>query len=305
MIPVMPNRSYLARSALLPALVLLAATPIAAQEAVAPSLFEPLAAFASRDISESSGVAVSRRHPGVLWTHNDSGSDPILFAVDLAGNELGRFVVTGARSEDWEDIALGPCPEGDSSCLFIGDTGDNEQRRDHVSIYVVPEPDSIGGTRAVAARRIRVRYPDGPQDVEALAVTSAGDLLLITRGRHGPIRTYHIPRDELSGRSTQAARWMDLRIEPQLMVGRLVTGAAVSTDGSTLAVRTYTELYFFDLTDQPGTPRRIGSCWLGLKEPQGEAVDFLDDSTLVFTSEAARGRRGGISRVRCPVFPVR
>ncbi|KPK07051.1 MAG: hypothetical protein AMS20_03460, partial [Gemmatimonas sp. SG8_28] len=80
---------------------------------------------------------------------------------------------------------------------------------------------------------------------------------------------------------------------------------AVSTDGSTLAVRTYTELYFFDLTDQPGTPRRIGSCWLGLKEPQGEAVDFLDDSTLVFTSEAARGRRGGISRVRCPVFPVR
>jgi hypothetical protein len=98
---------------------------------------------------------------------------------------------------------------------------------------------------------------------------------------------------------------MDLRIEPQLMVGRLVTGAAVSTDGSTLAVRTYTELYFFDLTDQPGTPRRIGSCWLGLKEPQGEAVDFLDDSTLVFTSEAARGRRGGISRVRCPVFPVR
>jgi hypothetical protein len=305
MIRVMLYRSCLNSSALLTTLVLLATSPSAAQEAVAPSLFEPLAAFASRDISESSGVAVSRRHPGLLWTHNDSGSDPVLFAVDLAGNELGRFTVTGARSEDWEDIALGPCPEGDSSCLFIGDTGDNDQRRNHVSIYVLPEPDSVGGTRAVAARRIRVRYPEGPQDVEALAVTPSGDLLLITRGRHGPIRTYRIPHDELSDRSIQAARWVDLGIEPQLMVGRLVTGAAVSTDGSTLAVRTYTELYFFDLTGQPGTPRRIGSCWLGLKEPQGEAVDFLDDSTLVFTSEAARGRRGGISRVRCPVYPVR
>jgi hypothetical protein len=89
------------------------------------------------------------------------------------------------------------------------------------------------------------------------------------------------------------------------MVGRLVTGSAISADGSTLAVRTYTELYFFRLTDGPERIELIGSCWLGLKEPQGEAVDFLDDSTLVFTSEAARGRRGGISRVRCPVYPGR
>jgi hypothetical protein len=305
MIPVMLYICSLRLRALLSTLALLSASTITAQEAVAPSVFEPLAAFASRDISESSGVAVSRRHPGLLWTHNDSGSDPILFAVDLGGHELGRFIVSGAKAVDWEDIALGRCPQGNSSCLFIGDTGDNDQRRNHASIYVLPEPDTVGGTRTVAARRIRVSYPDGPQDVEALAVTSAGDILLITRGRHGPIRTYRIARDKLSGDGAQAVHWVDLSIEPQLIVGRLVTGAAVSIDGSTLAVRTYTELYFFDLTDQPGTVRRMGSCWLGLKEPQGEAVDFLDDSTLVFTSEAARGRRGGISRVRCPVYPMR
>ena len=36
----------------------------------------------SRDIPESSGLALSRRTPGLLWTHNDSGNEPFIFAVD-------------------------------------------------------------------------------------------------------------------------------------------------------------------------------------------------------------------------------
>jgi hypothetical protein len=40
-------------------------------------------------------------------------------------------------------------------------------------------------------------------------------------------------------------------------------------------------------------------CWLGTREPQGEAVDFLDDDTLVLTSESFLGRHGTIHRVRC------
>jgi hypothetical protein len=35
-------------------------------------------------------------------------------------------------------------------------------------------------------------------------------------------------------------------------------------------------------------------------EVQGEAIDFLDDSTFVLTSEADRRGRGSIHTVRCP-----
>jgi hypothetical protein len=38
---------------------------------------------------------------------------------------------------------------------------------------------------------------------------------------------------------------------------------------------------------------------LGLVEPQGEGVDFLDDERMVLTSERARGSPGGITLVRC------
>jgi len=41
------------------------------------------ATFQSPRLIESSGVAVSHTYPGVLWTHNDSGDGPYLYATDL------------------------------------------------------------------------------------------------------------------------------------------------------------------------------------------------------------------------------
>jgi len=45
--------------------------------------------FRSPRVRESSGVAASRAHAGVLWTHNDSGDDAYVYATDLAGADRG------------------------------------------------------------------------------------------------------------------------------------------------------------------------------------------------------------------------
>jgi hypothetical protein len=251
-------------------------------------------------ITESSGVAVSRQHPGILWTHNDSGDGPFLYAVTMDGTLLARFEVRNAAAVDWEDVALGPCPRSDDPCLYVGDTGDNLQQRRSVHIYVVPEPRTLStdapGDRILEARDIRLRYEDGRHDVEALAITSKGDLLLATKGRTGPITLYRVMRDDLEAHSLRLAPWLTLDAAHQRAVGRQVTGAAVSPDGRHLVIRTYAEILFFALDRDGATP--LGGCWLGGWE-QGEAVDFLDDSTLVLTSESAFGRHGRISKVRC------
>jgi hypothetical protein len=70
----------------------------------------------------ASGLTVSGRVPGRLWTHNDSG-EPVLFALDPRGSVTGRVRLTGAAVEDWEAIAAGPC--GADSCLYMADIGDN------------------------------------------------------------------------------------------------------------------------------------------------------------------------------------
>ena len=94
-------------------------------------------------VSESSGVGVSRAFPGILWTHNDSGHPPDLFAITFAGQLVAHFQLPGAEMVDWEDLALAPCPatlSQNQTCIYIADTGDNFQHRRKVQLYVLPEP---------------------------------------------------------------------------------------------------------------------------------------------------------------------
>jgi hypothetical protein len=271
---------------------------------VEPAVFEYTGAFVAPNLTESSGVAVSRQHQGVLWTHNDSKDGPYLYATNLAGEDLGGYHIAGADAVDWEDLALGPCPWSDGRCLYIADTGDNLMRRRDAAIYILTEPavPPTPGRRPmeeVGATRLALRWENGPRDVEAMAVRPRGEILLITKGRSGYVGVYRVPREAAQGDSAVARLTDTLDILPQRNLGRLATGAALSPNGERLVVRTYTELYFYrfeaDAIVPDGRP-----CWLGTREPQGEAVDFLDEETLVITSEAKFGLQGTLARVRCP-----
>lgn len=282
----------------------LAGIPLAAQNRT-PTLLERTGQFAAEPISESSGVAVSRQHAGVLWTHNDSGHGPHLYAVDITGQILATFEVAGAESVDWEDIAVGQCPRAPHrDCLYIGDIGDNRGVRERVVIYVIPEPDPAAGspdsmTPTARAGALAIRYTTGPDDAEALIVTPEGDAVIVTKGRSGRVLRFVLSREAFFEDSVTIAPRDILPIRPMAVLGRLVTGASVSPSGRRVVVRTYTELYFY--RREPGEIwRQDGrACWLGPAEPQGEAVDFLDEETVVLTSEAGMGGTGPIHRVRC------
>ena len=68
----------------------------------------PLGTVPINGLKEASGIAASRRNPGVLWTHND-GSSGAVYAVAMNGAHLATFYVNVAVS-DTEDIAVGPGP---------------------------------------------------------------------------------------------------------------------------------------------------------------------------------------------------
>ena len=290
------------------------------------------ARFESRRLRESSGVAVSRAHPGVLWTHNDSGDGPYLYATDLEGRDRGWLLVSGARALDWEDMALGPCPvpfllrpvstgaQGrTSTCVYIADAGDNLEGRSWVTVYAVPEPrppeapgDTLRVTSAPAV--LRLRYPDGAHDVEAIYVSPRDTALyLVSKGstRGSAIRLYRVDRTHWrrpGGRTpgtdevAVASRVQTLDIRPNPEAGRVVTGAAIRPDGRVVALRTYNEIFLF----YPGvggrlSPARGRPCNIAGLESGGEAIDFLGDSTFVLTSEAAGRHPGTIHTVVCPL----
>lgn len=258
-------------------------------------------------LRESSGVAASRVHPGVLWTHNDSGDDADLYAVDFSGNVLAEYEVDDARARDWEDIALGPCPGVGGDCLYIADTGDNQLRRARYRIYVVREPSVDSGAGAADVDipllgRTIFEYPGRvARDAEALAVAPDGEVLIVTKGRAGFVQLFSLGQLDFADEDARpTARLVTtLPIEPWWGIGRVVTGAAMSADGTRLAVRTYSEIFFFARAADGSLTPAGDACFVADLADGGEAVDFLGDSALVLTSERHHGHPGAIDVITC------
>ena len=291
---------------------LVAVHAAAAQSPVTLQLVDTADLLAPRLI-ESSGVTPSTRRSGVLWTHNDSGDEPRLYATDSAGDDLGSILVAGARNVDWEDLGAGPCGDLAGRCLYPADIGDNRRARRQIVLYRLVEPEPPRGPadtlRSVPLESATtLRYPDHPHDAEAVVVDPAGRVLVITKEIFGRPGVYRVPprgRPQRPGEVDTLLFVGRLELAPSLARLRVVTGAAVSPDGATLAVRTYSTLHFFrlrgDSLPAPLTPE--GGLSIPFVEPQGEGVAFITPDLLVLTSERGNGSRGTVARIRVSGLP--
>jgi hypothetical protein len=296
------------------ALLLLAAMPSSAQRTtptwtpVPPQAARRTGVTSDAHLREASGAAPSKANPGIIWTVQDSDNPPDLIAMDTLGSFRGLVHVPGARNVDWEDVAVGPCR--DRTCVYIADTGDNDERRTEVQIYRFVEPElPPSGSATVPppmiAREVEtlhVRYPDGAHDVEAMGVTPTGTILLVTKGRSGGIRAFRLARTQWNAEGQVSAELLDsLPLVASAATGNLVTGLAVAPDGREVMLRTYRDLFPFEL-DRSGhlqpNPSRRACDILGL-EPQGEGVGYLDSSRLVLTSERGLFPAGSVWIVEC------
>jgi len=278
---------------------------------------------ARRELTENSGTTLSPAQPGVLFAINDSGNDPLLFALDTTGAERGVWRIAGARNSDWEAVSVGPCgaratdttastrTEPDA-CVYIGDVGDNEATYRTRIIYRVPEPTAqqAGFVGDLRADRLRFRYSDHPHDVEAMYVAPNGDVYLITKrrlvspaNRLRPALVFRLAADAW-GRDTAVAELVDsLSIVPGSAPDRQVTDASLSPAGHWLAVRTYTQVYVFATDSATGRVRGAISpsvCNIAsLGRWQGEGITWFGRSgKLLLTSE---GRRSPMFAIDCPM----
>lgn len=248
-----------------------------------------------REVPEASGLAVSRRQPGLLWTHNDSGHDTELFAVDSSGVVQGR-VRLPVRTRDWEDVSSGSCPSGD--CLFIADIGDNDLARKNVQVFRIPEP-RPDARQTPRPDTFTLTYPDGPHDAEALFVAESR-VFIVAKDRDG----------ELYGSVEPLGTEGKVRLQRIGKLGlEVVTDAETSRDGQSVVVRTPTAAIVYrtaDLVRGGSVPSGVQIPIDGLQEPQGEGV-ALDGDVLYLASEGRPWSRAGrLLSLRCslPSLPA-
>jgi len=187
-------------------------------------------------ITESSGLVLSIGHLGLAYTINDSGNDPIIYAIQVStGKVVGTTRVSGGPLLDTEALSI-----DSTGRLWIADTGDNDRVRNDVSLYSLPEPGE--GDHAATARRYPVTYADGPQNVEALLVNPKTDKkYLVSKERSGG-RVYPLP-DSLKTGDANTVTPMDSKVP------LLVTDGAFTPDGRHAVLRTYVGIHVFDARD--------------------------------------------------------
>jgi hypothetical protein len=238
-------------------------------------------------LREISGINAGVRNPGIHWVHNDSGDMARVFAIDGNGVTKRAYTLSGASANDWEDIGVGAGPEPGVSYIYVADIGDNGTSRAEVSVYRVAEPAVTAGQAVTLSGvdRLRLKYPDGAKDAEALIVDpETGELLIIQKkGAGGTVGVYHAPGNLAGGSTTTMTKVANLALAAGST--NAVTSAAVSPDGRQIAVRTYGRVLLWG--------RGTGTIWEALAatpcpgpqppESQGEAIGFHPDGRAYVT----------------------
>lgn len=259
--------------------------------------------FEDGNISEASGIAASRRSGDVLWVHNDSGSKARLYAVDTSGRSRGRIRLEKADNDDWEDLASGLL-DGEA-VLIVGDIGDNDARRKHVTLYVVADPDLDDDDKPELRplRRIRFRYPDGPRDAEALAFDSARDRALILTKRDVPPRLYAVPLTEGEDETIEAQALGAVTTLPRpsrqdVEIARTLdswhwqpTAMDIAPDGSAIVILTYSAVYYYQRQGDEDWTQTLARRPLALDTRRirdAEAIAFGSDTRTLFMTVEKR-----------------
>ena len=273
-------------------LLLLPFLPVMAQEdgkASFSPLFNPeFKAELPKEVNETSGLFF---HNGRLWTHNDSGGKPIMFALDTTTFEVvQRITLANVKNKDWEDV----CTDGET--VFVGDFGNNKCHRKDLKIFTFPLsaiPEE--GDATVKVDSLNFNFADQTNfekrkhehdfDCEAMFATE-DYLYLFSKGwASGTTRMYRLPKT--SGQHVaEVVNGFDSQ--------GLITGADYDRENHILVVVGYVKsiwkpfMYIIFDFDEAGVKlanRRFEMPqWVGA---QTEGICFFDDGRCYVTSETS------------------
>jgi hypothetical protein len=177
-----------------------------------------------RILRENSGLIYFRKR---LWTINDSGGDPVIYAFSPASGKVLQIIEIGnAQNMDWEEIAQ------DSKHIYVGDVGNNYGRRDRGVIYKVPKNSiPLTANASVEASRIIFSYEDretgldirqgSSHDCEAFFICNDSIWLFTKDWQQQASSLYKMP--VVPGRYRVSASAL-------FQSGGLITGADISDD---------------------------------------------------------------------------
>jgi hypothetical protein len=248
----------------------------------------------SSTINEASGIVASRISEGVLWTHNDSGGEPEIYAISNEGYILATFRINGIQhpasknsniiNRDWEDIAIGPGPKDETDYLYVGEIGDNNAIYGTYFIYRVEEPfvevdqDSSHITNN-NVETIAYKYEDGARDAETMFVDpNSGDIYIVSK-REDSVGVYLL---EYPHSTTEV---MTARKVATLPFSSAVAGD-ISPEGDEIIIKNYVQIFYWSVVEDESIASALQRQPVILPytpEPQGEGLCWDPENLGYYT----------------------
>jgi hypothetical protein len=226
---------------------------------------------------ESSGI-IPADTAGNFWIHQDSGGDNQIYLVGSKGEYISSLEIPNSSNIDWEDIA-----KDDKGNLYVGDFGNNQQKRKNLRIYKVnplnQQVDTISFSYKDQQEFPPTKKKNRNFDCEAF-FWHQGQLHLFSKNRGKKlVKYYKLP--DLQGK---------YEIEPveEFFLNGMITAADISPDGNSMALLTYGKIYFFDLKPNQPVFANPYKCIDFFRAGQAEALAFVNNNELIITNEQGK-----------------
>ena len=221
-------------------------------------------------IGENSGL-VKAWQDGYYWTHNDSGGSPELYMINAAGLMFDTLRVPNSVNIDWEDLA-----KDKKGNIYIGDFGDNSNRRNDLTIY----KRGYSGTEKITFEYADKTPADSSNlvfDCEAFFWNNDSLYLFTKSWNKGQKLTKLYVLPDKPGH---------YKVSPidQSFLKTQVTGADISPDGSKFALITYGKIMIYNIRNGQINFKSPSKC-IKIGKNQTEAIVFENDHRLVFSNE--------------------
>ena len=233
--------------------------------------WQPVGHYAHPPIRESSGIVASRQFEGVYWTLNDSGNPATLYATKRNGELIQEIALHGSLNVDWEALGI-----DEKNQLWIGEIGNNSRLRFDLKVVVIAEPNPFTETAAEVIASYPYRYPNENVDAEGLFVIEGIPYIVSKEPTRAVLYRFPTLQPDTKQVLERVGEFAD---------AKLVTGAAISEDGSRLALCSYHLLWVYDMMTGDLAHSIRTTPWHLTHGFAGEAVCF-DNYDLVLTNEA-------------------
>lgn len=250
-----------------------------------------------KDLKEVSGTEIVPKSD-LIWMINDGGNKPELYGLDEKG-KIQKEIYIKAKNHDWEDLT-----SDEKGTIYIGDFGNNLNRRKNLSIIIV-EHNELDEKNA-EVDEIEFEYPNQhkfpPKKKNRFFDTESffyfkGSLYLFTKSRvkykYGKTTLYKIPAKE--GKYTaeivgEYENCNDLEC--------WITSADISADGKKVALLSQKNvLIFTDFKGDNFLSGKVQKIELTHRS-QKEGICFKDNNSLLITDEKAHGEGGNLYELK-------